>query len=231
VIVQWRQASQTSRASAAASYGPRAAAPPSTPDVASLLPGAELVTPQPGVSAPSVSTDSGRLSAAAAASSPDGTTTTGSTTNNDLFATQFGILRYPSAEDAAAAVAAFDANQLPSEVYDSIATMSVSSRMRPLEIPDPECAPDGLCPAMWGMDKMRVASVWKRLAAVPAAGAAATARSAMVIDTGIAFEHFDFTTGGSSIVREDSITFNAARYQMSPVPGFDEGNGHGTHVA
>jgi hypothetical protein len=228
VVVQWRQASQTpARASSAAPFGPRAAAPPATPDVASLLPGAELVTPQPGVSAPASTPDSGRLSAAAAAASPDGATAP----SNDLFATQFGILRYPSAAAAAAAVAAFDANALPQEVYDSIAAMSVSSRMRPLEIPDPECAPDGACPAMWGMDKMRVASVWKKLAAVPAAGDAATARTAMVVDTGIAFEHFDFTTGGSSIIKEDSITFNAARYQMSPTPGFDEGNGHGTHVA
>jgi hypothetical protein len=191
--------------------------------VAALLGADELVTPQPGAGAPSAAQQRvGVASIATAAPLPP----------KDLFATQFGILRYASPEAAEAAVRAFESNQLPPQVYDSVATMSVSLPMRPLDIPDPECAPSGSCRAMWGMDLLRVAEVWKRLSVVPAAGDAAFARTALIADAGVSFDHSDFAVpGGTYLARDQSVTFNAARYPMSSTPGNDDGNGHGTHVA
>ena len=122
-------------------------------------------------------------------------------------------------------------------MYDVVAEMTVSPLVRALEYP-PEC-PDGACPVTWGMNHMRLAPVWRAAAAAAAAAAApgadpalaATRRTAMVIDTGVAFGHFDFTASGTSIMAEQSVTFNSGRFAMSATPGFDDGNGHGTHVA
>jgi hypothetical protein len=101
--VQWRDPDdpepslQTSRAGVPFAA---AAAPPQTPDVAALLGAAELVTPQPGAGAPTMA--QARLGNAATAAAPP--------PPQDLFQSEFGILRYASAEAAERAVAAFDGN-------------------------------------------------------------------------------------------------------------------------
>jgi len=112
--------------------------------------------------------------------------------------------------------------------------MSTSPRIYPAELPG-EC-PNGACPAsMYNMEMINAPKLWARLAAVPNADPAlATARFAMVIDSGVWFGHDDFAPSGTTTIDRDlSRTFNSEGALMTDggIGGNDEAQGHGTHVA
>jgi hypothetical protein len=88
---------------------------------------------------------------------------------------------------------------------------------------------------MWGMDFINAPKLWSRLPAVPNEDdQLATARFAMVIDSGVFFQHADFSApSGSTVDRSLSRTFNSDSLSMTDqgLPGNDVADGHGTHVA